>query len=277
MAYSFTEKKRIRKDFGKRDSILEVPYLLAIQLDSYRKFLQADTTEESSQRSRSARRFQERVSDHQLFWQRDSRIRELSARRSGVRRQGVPDARPHVRSAAARQGAPGRVRQGNLDPDQEDGEGHPRAGGLPGRTAADDRQRHLRRQRHRTRHRVAAASSAPACSSITTAARRTARASCCSPRALFLTAARGSISSSTRRTACSPVSTAAASCRSPSSCVLSGYTEEQMLDMFFDKTTYHLSQEQDRTGPDSRAPARRDSVVRPSRSAMKSSSKKAAA
>src|SRR6187399_101518 len=45
MAYSFTEKKRIRKDFGKRQSILEVPYLLAIQLDSYRKFLQADADE----------------------------------------------------------------------------------------------------------------------------------------------------------------------------------------------------------------------------------------
>jgi DNA-directed RNA polymerase subunit beta len=45
MAYSFTEKKRIRKDFGKRESILNVPYLLAIQLDSYRKFLQADTNE----------------------------------------------------------------------------------------------------------------------------------------------------------------------------------------------------------------------------------------
>ncbi len=42
MAYSFTEKKRIRKDFGKRSSILDVPYLLAIQLDSYRDFLQRD-------------------------------------------------------------------------------------------------------------------------------------------------------------------------------------------------------------------------------------------
>ncbi|MEX0731369.1 MAG: DNA-directed RNA polymerase subunit beta [Aquisalimonadaceae bacterium] len=42
MAYSFTEKKRIRKDFGKIPNILEVPYLLAIQLDSYRQFLQAD-------------------------------------------------------------------------------------------------------------------------------------------------------------------------------------------------------------------------------------------
>ena len=40
MAYTFTEKKRIRKDFGKRSSILDVPYLLAIQLDSYRGFLQ---------------------------------------------------------------------------------------------------------------------------------------------------------------------------------------------------------------------------------------------
>src|SRR3546814_4596659 len=41
--YSFTEKKRIRKDFGKRGSILEVPFLLAIQVDSYREFLQANT------------------------------------------------------------------------------------------------------------------------------------------------------------------------------------------------------------------------------------------
>ncbi len=42
MAYSFTEKKRIRKDFSKRSSILEVPYLLATQVDSYRQFLQLD-------------------------------------------------------------------------------------------------------------------------------------------------------------------------------------------------------------------------------------------
>ncbi len=41
--YSFTEKKRIRKDFGKRRSILEVPFLLAIQVDSYREFLQENT------------------------------------------------------------------------------------------------------------------------------------------------------------------------------------------------------------------------------------------
>src|SRR6187549_1274786 len=42
MAYSFTEKKRIRKDFGKLPSILNVPYLLSIQIDSYQKFLQQE-------------------------------------------------------------------------------------------------------------------------------------------------------------------------------------------------------------------------------------------
>ncbi|MGH8172747.1 MAG: DNA-directed RNA polymerase subunit beta, partial [Rhodanobacteraceae bacterium] len=40
--YSFTEKKRIRKDFGKRPPVLDVPYLLAIQVNSYREFLQSD-------------------------------------------------------------------------------------------------------------------------------------------------------------------------------------------------------------------------------------------
>ncbi|MBI4696945.1 MAG: DNA-directed RNA polymerase subunit beta [Gammaproteobacteria bacterium] len=43
MAYSYTEKKRIRKDFGKRPSILGVPYLLETQIESYRSFLQEDT------------------------------------------------------------------------------------------------------------------------------------------------------------------------------------------------------------------------------------------
>ena len=43
MAYSFTEKKRIRKDFGKLTESMQLPYLLAIQVDSYGKFLQAAT------------------------------------------------------------------------------------------------------------------------------------------------------------------------------------------------------------------------------------------
>jgi len=40
MSYSFTEKKRIRKSFAKRERVLDVPYLLATQIESYAQFLQ---------------------------------------------------------------------------------------------------------------------------------------------------------------------------------------------------------------------------------------------
>ncbi|QNS01788.1 MAG: DNA-directed RNA polymerase subunit beta [Buchnera aphidicola (Pentalonia nigronervosa)] len=42
MVYSHTEKKRIRKDFGKRPQVLDIPYLLSIQIDSFKKFIQSD-------------------------------------------------------------------------------------------------------------------------------------------------------------------------------------------------------------------------------------------
>ena len=51
MAYSYTEKKRIRKDFGKRPEILGVPYMLQIQLASYRRFLQEDASKDDRQTS----------------------------------------------------------------------------------------------------------------------------------------------------------------------------------------------------------------------------------
>ena len=44
MPYSYTEKKRIRKSFAKREDVQDVPYLLATQLQSFKTFLQADTT-----------------------------------------------------------------------------------------------------------------------------------------------------------------------------------------------------------------------------------------
>ncbi|MCC2618284.1 DNA-directed RNA polymerase subunit beta [Aestuariibacter halophilus] len=43
MVYSYSEKKRIRKDLGKRPQVLEIPYLLSIQLDSFKKFIDVDT------------------------------------------------------------------------------------------------------------------------------------------------------------------------------------------------------------------------------------------
>lgn len=42
MTYSYTEKKRIRKDFGRRPKILDIPYLLSILLDSFKKFIELD-------------------------------------------------------------------------------------------------------------------------------------------------------------------------------------------------------------------------------------------
>ncbi len=41
MPYSYTEKKRIRKSFGKLPSSMDIPYLLSTQIDSYRRFTQA--------------------------------------------------------------------------------------------------------------------------------------------------------------------------------------------------------------------------------------------
>ena len=50
MTYSYTEKKRIRKNFGKRQSILEVPYLLATQVNSYEEFLQSQRAPKDRER-----------------------------------------------------------------------------------------------------------------------------------------------------------------------------------------------------------------------------------
>ena len=48
MAYSFTEKKRIRRDFGKRPAVIDEPYLLAIQTDSYKRFLNPEGEQKST-------------------------------------------------------------------------------------------------------------------------------------------------------------------------------------------------------------------------------------
>ena len=42
MAYSYTEKKRIRKSFAKGAAVLDAPFLLATQIESFASFLQAE-------------------------------------------------------------------------------------------------------------------------------------------------------------------------------------------------------------------------------------------
>ena len=49
MAYSYTERKRIRKSFGNRESVLAVPYMLQMQKDAYTAFLQADRAPKARQ------------------------------------------------------------------------------------------------------------------------------------------------------------------------------------------------------------------------------------
>lgn len=51
MSYSFTEKKRIRNNFGKGTEVLDVPYLLATQINSYAGFLQSGVTAEKREDS----------------------------------------------------------------------------------------------------------------------------------------------------------------------------------------------------------------------------------
>ena len=39
MMYSYTEKKRIRKSFGKTSDVIEAPNLIDLQINSYNQFL----------------------------------------------------------------------------------------------------------------------------------------------------------------------------------------------------------------------------------------------
>ena len=47
MVYSCTEKKRIRKDFSKIVKVLDTPYLLAVQIDSFKQFISSDPNNEN--------------------------------------------------------------------------------------------------------------------------------------------------------------------------------------------------------------------------------------
>ena len=80
--YSYTEKKRIRKNFGKLLSAIEVPSLLAIQMDSYRKFLEADGEIRQARLQRITWRIFICVPDYQFIWLCCFRICELSLRRT---------------------------------------------------------------------------------------------------------------------------------------------------------------------------------------------------
>jgi len=47
MSYSYTEKKRIRKNFGTFAKVMDLPNLIETQTNSYAEFLQADVAPDS--------------------------------------------------------------------------------------------------------------------------------------------------------------------------------------------------------------------------------------
>ena len=154
ITYTSTEKKRIRKSFAKRAAVLNVPFLLATQLDSFTAFLQAAVPPEKRKNEGLQAAFTSifPIESHS----KNARLEFVSycAGRAAVRRQGVPAARPYLRQPAARQGAPDHHGQGGEQADDQGGEG---AGGLHGRDPAHDHHRLVRHQRHRARHRQPAA------------------------------------------------------------------------------------------------------------------------
>lgn len=58
MSYSYTEKKRIRKDFSKLSAKLDVPNLISIQIESYRRFLNPNADAEERRNSGLHKAFQ---------------------------------------------------------------------------------------------------------------------------------------------------------------------------------------------------------------------------
>jgi DNA-directed RNA polymerase subunit beta len=194
MAYSYTEKKRIRKNFGKLPTLMDVPYLLAIQVDSYRAFLQ-DGKLPRSVKTSVCRRHSSRF----------FRLSAIPAMQHWSLSNTIWDTRFDVRECILRgltYAAPLRVkirliiydREASVKTIKDIREQEVYMGEIPlmtdnGTFVINGTERVIVSQLHRSR----------ACSLITTKARHIRPASCCITHASFLTAALGWTSSSTPR------------------------------------------------------------------------------
>ena len=144
--------RRVRRDFGKIASIVEIPNLIEIQRNSYEAFLQKDYCARAPRRHGAPGGVQERVPHLGLQRERLAGVRGLPLRRSQVHGRGVSRSRHDARHSAQGDAPPGRVRAGQerAAPGRQ---GHQGAGGLPRRAPAHDREGHLHHQRHRARGR----------------------------------------------------------------------------------------------------------------------------
>ena len=212
MAYSFTERKRIRKSFGNRESVLAVPYMLQMQKDAYTAFLQADRAPGKRQAEGLQAAFENAfpIVSHNGFVEmkfleynlakpafdvRECQTRGLtfaSAVRAKVQLIIYDRESSTPQSKVVKEVKEQEVYMGEVPLMTEKGS-----------FVINGTERVIVSQLHRS----------PACSSNTTRARPTVRASCCFRLASSPTAALGSTSSSTPRTSCTSASTAAARCR----------------------------------------------------------------
>jgi DNA-directed RNA polymerase beta subunit len=209
MTYSLTERKRIRKSFAKRATVQAVPFLIATQLESYTAFLQAHMAPESRKNEGLQAAF---TSIFPITSHSGNARLEFVSFQLGEPPFDVKECQQRGLTYASPLRA--KVRLVILDKDapkpttKEVKEQEVYMGEIPLMTTTA-----------RSSSTAPSASSFPSCtgrraySSSTTAARRTARASCCFPRASSPTAAPGSTSSSTPRTWSISVSTGAARCR----------------------------------------------------------------
>ena len=157
MPYSYTEKKRIRKDFGKLPEVLPIPDMLQVQRESYRDFLQVDVPA----KKRKDRGIQAVLNAAFPIISHaghiELRLPEVRPGRPALQRARMPAARADLHGAPAGQDADGDPREGHAQGRAAQGQGNQGTGRVPRRHSADDRAWHLRDQRHRTGGRVAAA------------------------------------------------------------------------------------------------------------------------
>ena len=212
MAYTFTEKKRLRKSFAKRQSVLPVPFLLSTQLESFRAFLQEGTPREERLNEGLQAAFTSifPISSHNGF----ARLEYVSY----VMHEPAFDIKEcQQRGLTYCSPLRAKVRLIIMDKEaskptiKEVKEQEVYMGEIPlmtptGSFVINGTERVIVSQLHRS----------PGVFFELTAAKLTARANYCSRRGSFRIAARGWISSSIRKTCCFSGSTVAVSCRSPS-------------------------------------------------------------
>ena len=197
MAYSFTPRKKHPQELSPSvANVLDVPFLLATQIESHTQFLQADVPPAQRRNEGLQAAFTSIFPDRGALGQCAAPVRPVHARRAGVRRQGMPAARltfrqplrakvrsSNFRTIASRQERSARSRSRRStwrDPAHD----HHGSFVINGTERVIVSQLHCRRRVLRARQ----------------AARPTVPASCCSRPASSPTAVPGSTSSSTRRT-----------------------------------------------------------------------------